>query len=160
MLDTVSGVKLNIKYQMNRVIISKCLNLNLNLYHSNNFSKHGFINLINLRNFAKNKNRLYSTSEPEKSKLRKFYEEYGKLGIGVYLSISVISVSTFYTAIRMGLDMNYFLEKFDLQNNEIISKAGPFALAYGIHKIFAPARILLAFLITPIIKKKFFSKIK
>lgn len=141
---------------MNRVIISKYLNLNL--YHSNNLSKYRIINLINLHNIAKN--RLYSTTQPEKSKLRKFYEEYGKLGIGVYLSISVISVSTFYTAIRMGLDMNYILAKFNLQNNEIISKAGPFAIAYGIHKIFAPVRILLAFIITPIIKKKFFSKIK
>lgn len=137
---------------MNRVIISKYSNLNL--YHSSKLSKNRIINLINSHNIAIN--RLYSTSQPEKSKLRKFYEEYGKLGIGVYLSISVISISTFYTSIRMGLDINYILAKFNLQNNEIISKAGPFAIAYGIHKIFAPARILLAFLITPIIRKKFF----
>lgn len=68
----------------------------------------------------------------------------------------MISVSSFYTAIKLGVDMNSILEKFNLQDNKLVSKAGPFALAYGIHKIFAPARIFLAFIITPIIKKKFF----
>ncbi len=110
---------------------------------------------MNRSNFGSNSSRLFST-QPEKSKFRKFYEEYGKLGIGVYLGISVISVSSFYTAIKMGVDFNSLLEKFNLQDNKLVSKAGPFALAYGIHKIFAPARLLLAFLITPIIKKRFF----
>lgn len=99
------------------------------------------------------------TSQPpkaEKSKFRKFYEEYGKLGIGVYLGISVISVSSFYSAIKLGFDMNILLEKFNLQDNKLVSKAGPFALAYGIHKLFAPLRLVLAFLITPVIKKKLF----
>lgn len=113
------------------------------------------INCMNRGNFRSNSSRFYST-QPEKSKFRKFYEEYGKLGIGVYLGISVISVSSFYTAIKMGVDFNSLLEKFNLQDNKLVSKAGPFALAYGIHKIFAPARLLLAFVITPIIKKKFF----
>jgi hypothetical protein len=99
--------------------------------------------------------RSFST-QPEKSKLRKFYEEYGKLGIGVYLGISVISVSSIYTAIKLGVDVNSVLEKFNLQDNKLVSKAGPFALAYGIHKVFAPARLLLAFVITPIIKRRFF----
>ena len=98
----------------------------------------------------------YFSTQPEKSKLRKFYDEYGKLGIGVYLGISVISVSTIYTSIKLGVDVNSMLEKFNLQDNKLVSKAGPFALAYGIHKIFAPARLLLAFIITPVIKKKFF----
>ena len=98
----------------------------------------------------------YFSTQPEKSKLRKFYDEYGKLGIGVYLGISVISVSSIYTSIKLGVDVNSILEKFNLQDNKLVSKAGPFALAYGIHKIFAPARLLLAFIITPVIKKKFF----
>lgn len=96
------------------------------------------------------------SAQPEKSKLRKFFDEYGKLGIGVYLGISVISVSSFYTAIKLGFDMNSILEKFNLQDNKLVSKAGPFALAYGIHKIFAPVRVFLAFIITPVIKRRFF----
>ena len=103
--------------------------------------------LSSLRNFS---------TQPEKSKLRKFFDEYGKLGIGVYLGISIISISSFYSAIRLGFDMNSLLEKFNLQDNKLVSKAGPFALAYGIHKIFAPVRIFLAFVITPVIKKRFF----
>lgn len=98
----------------------------------------------------------YFSTQSEKSKLRKFYDEYGKLGIGVYLCISVISVSSIYTSIKLGVDVNYILEKINLQDNKLVSKAGPFALAYGIHKIFAPARLLLAFVITPVIKKRFF----
>lgn len=120
-----------------------------------------FSNLL-LSKYANNQNsitigslRIFST-QPEKSKLRKFYDEYGKLGIGVYLGISVISVSSIYTAIKLGVDVNSVLEKLNLQDNKLVSKAGPLALAYGIHKIFAPARLLLAFLITPIIKKRFF----
>ena len=97
------------------------------------------------------------STQPEKSKLRKFYDEYGKLGIGVYLGISVISVSSIYSAIKLGVDLNSVLEKFNLQDNKLVSKAGPFALAYGIHKIFAPVRLILAFLITPVIKKRFFN---
>lgn len=102
--------------------------------------------------------RSYSSQPPlpTKSKFRKFYEEYGKLGICVYLGISVISVSSIYSAIKLGFDMNVILEKFNLQDNKLVSKAGPFALAYGIHKIFAPARLILAFVITPIIKRRFF----
>ena len=83
------------------------------------------------------------SSQPEKSKLRKFYDEYGKLGIGVYLTISVISVSSLYAAIKMGVNMDLLLEKFNLQDNKIITKAGPFALAYGIHKVFAPQTMCL-----------------
>lgn len=115
-----------------------------------------------LNNHYNTRNRLGSSTlrsfstQPEKSKLRKFYDEYGKLGIGVYLGISVISVSSFYTAIKLGVDFNSVLERFNLQDNKLVSKAGPFALAYGIHKLFAPARLLLAFVITPIIKKRFF----
>jgi len=99
-------------------------------------------------------------AQPEKSKLRKFYDEYGKLGIGVYLTISVISISSFYTAIKMGVNMDSLLEKFNMQDNKIITKAGPFALAYGIHKIFAPVRLVLAFVITPFIKKSIIPKFK
>lgn len=115
-----------------------------------------FNNLLKKRlNIGIKSTRLFS-SQPEKSKLRKFFDAYGKLGIGVYLGISVISVSSFYTAIKLGVDLNSLLEKFNLQDNKLVSKAGPFALAYGIHKLFAPLRLLLAFLITPIIKKRFF----
>ena len=106
--------------------------------------------------YSRNSNLRHYSSQPEKSKFRKFYEEYGKLGIGVYLGISVISVSSIYSAIKLGFDMNVILEKFNLQDNKLVSKAGPFALAYGIHKLFAPARLVLAFVITPIIKKRFF----
>ena len=98
------------------------------------------------------------TSAPEKSKFRRFYDQYGKLGIGVYLGISVVSVSSIYTAIRMGFDFKSLLENFNLQDNSLVSKAGPFALAYGIHKLLAPARLLLAVVLTPVIKRRFFNK--
>lgn len=120
------------------------------------FSSSLFNNYIhNHMQISANSSRLYSTI-PEKSKLRMFFDAYGKLGIGVYLGISVVSVSSFYTAIKLGVDLNSLLEKFNLQDNKLVSKAGPFALAYGIHKLFAPVRLLLAFVITPIIKKRFF----
>ena len=122
------------------------------IYSANSFLRNQIDHNIYLRN---NSLRFYST-QPEKSKFRRFYEEYGKLGIGVYLSISVISVSSIYSAIKLGFDMNVLLEKLNLQDNKLVSKAGPFALAYGIHKLFAPARLVLAFLITPLIKKRFF----
>ncbi len=98
------------------------------------------------------------TSSPEKSKFRRFYEQYGKLGIGVYLSISVVSVSSIYTAIKMGFDFKSLLERFNLQDNSLVSKAGPFAVAYGIHKLLAPGRLLLAVVLTPVIKRRFFTK--
>lgn len=120
------------------------------------FSASLFNNYIHNRiNIGANSSRLFS-SQPEKSKLRKFFDAYGKLGIGVYLGISVVSISSFYTAVKLGVDLNSLLEKFNLQDNKLVSKAGPFALAYGIHKLFAPVRLLLAFFITPIIKKRFF----
>ncbi len=99
--------------------------------------------------------KLYSTNS-EKSKFRRFYEQYGKLGIGVYLGISVVSVSSIYAAIRLGFDFKSILERFNLQDNSLVSKAGPFALAYGIHKLLAPARLLLAVVLTPIVKRRFF----
>lgn len=119
---------------------SRKLNPILNQIQSPYYCKTGFLK--------------FSTNR-EKSKLRKFFDEYGKLGIGVYLGISVISVSSFYTAIKFGVDFRSLLEKFNLEDNKLVSKAGPFALAYGIHKLFAPVRLVLAFIITPIIKKRF-----
>lgn len=110
------------------------------------FSRPLFKNLMQARHFA---------STPEKSKFRRFYEQYGKLGIGVYLGISVISVSSIYTAVRLGFDFKSLLERFNLQDNSLVSKAGPFALAYGIHKLLAPARLLLAIVLTPLIKRRF-----
>jgi hypothetical protein len=100
--------------------------------------------------------RQYTSPTSEKSKFRRFYDQYGKLGIGVYLGISLVSVSSIYTAIQMGFDVNALLKRFNLNDNSLVSKAGPFAVAYGIHKLLAPARLLLAFVLTPVIKRRFF----
>jgi hypothetical protein len=97
--------------------------------------------------------KFYST---EKTRLRKFFDEYGKLGIGVYLGISVVSVSTIYSGVRLGFDFDSILEKFKLKDNKLISNAGPLAFAYGIHKLLAPLRIMLTIALTPLIKKRLF----
>jgi len=108
-------------------------------------------------NFERMKQQKYRFvhTEDKRSKVRKFYDDYGKLGIAVYLGISVISISSIYGAVRVGVDFDYLLEKLKLKDNKLVSKAGPFAFAYGIHKILAPVRLLLAVALTPIIKRRF-----
>ena len=108
----------------------------------------------NFRGAGKPNYRLLHT-EDKRSKIRKFFDEYGKLGIGVYLGISALSLSSIYGAVRIGVDFDYLLEKFKLKDNKLVSKAGPFAFAYGIHKILAPLRFLLAVALTPIIRRRF-----
>lgn len=98
-------------------------------------------------------NALYSTSQPLEGKslterFKLFTKQYGRLGIFVYLGISTVSVSTIYVALKSGIDVRKLIEWFGLQSSTAWENAGTFAIAYGIHKVLMPFRLMITFLLT------------
>ncbi len=87
-------------------------------------------------------------------RLKKFLKEYGKLGVIVYLSLSTVSISTFYLALRSGIDVKAILTSIGLPDSPLIDSAGTLAVAYAIHKLFMPVRIALTIALTSYIAKR------
>lgn len=88
-------------------------------------------------------------------RIRAFMREYGRLGLGVYLSISVVSVTSIYTALKAGFDMEALLKNIGISPNGMLDRAGTIAVAYGIHKLLLPIRLLLTAAITRTIRRRF-----
>ncbi|KAL1513892.1 hypothetical protein ABEB36_003232 [Hypothenemus hampei] len=116
--------------------------------------------------------KLMSTSnEPQKpnevltprQKLKKAIAEYGTTVIVFHISISLISLGTCYLLVSSGLDVPALLTTLNLkdwakENSLILSNAGTFALAYAIHKVFAPVRIAITLGSVPFIVRYLRSK--
>lgn len=109
-------------------------------------------------------------------KLKRAVKEYGSTVIIFHVGISLISLGTCYLLVTMwviyksithlesiiihysdfrGLDTTALLNMIGdwTANNKIATNAGTFALAYGIHKIFAPVRIVITLTSVPFIVK-------
>lgn len=95
-----------------------------------------------------------STPPTLTQRLKGFLKQYGKLGLGVYLGISTISVSSLYLALRTGVDVKALIKSIGLPDSGIWDSAGTFAVAYAIHKILMPLRLFLTVALTTWISKK------
>jgi len=105
-------------------------------------------------------NLLKSTPQPPQKqtlteKSREFIKEYGKLGVVVYLSMSAISISSFYLLLRSGVDIKSLIKKTGLPESAMWDSAGTFAMAYACHKILLPVRLFLTVGITRYIARRF-----
>jgi hypothetical protein len=58
-------------------------------------------------------------------------------------------------ALNAGVDVSALIRKLGLPSNGMLDRAGTFAIAYGIHKILLPIRLLLTVAITRSIRKCF-----
>lgn len=105
-------------------------------------------------------------------RFRELMKKYGKVAVGVHLSVSGASITTLYVAIRNNVDVEAILEKFHLgaaspeQNPSIdtvsdappaksrtaqmaASAGGAFTLAILCNKALFPVRVPLTIALTP-----------
>lgn len=98
---------------------------------------------------------IITESLSRKDKLKKAVKEYGSTVIVFHVGISLISLGTAYALVSMGLDVMSLLESIGLKdwfsNSNIAANAGTFAVAYAIHKVFAPVRITITLAAVPFI---------
>lgn len=95
--------------------------------------------------------------EPPKTltgKLKAFFRKYGKLGIAMYLSISAVTFSSIYLALRSGVDVKELMRKVGIPDWPLLDGAGTVAVAYAIYKLLMPARLFLTVVLTTWISKR------
>nr|XP_056700864.1 protein FAM210B, mitochondrial [Euleptes europaea] len=98
--------------------------------------------------------------KPNKSQqLKKVFKEYGAVGVGFHVGISLMSLGMFYLAVSSGVDMTALLFKlgFDeaLVQSKLAAGTSTFVLAYAIHKLFAPVRISITLVSVPFLVRYF-----
>ncbi|XP_060526048.1 protein FAM210B, mitochondrial-like [Cylas formicarius] len=83
--------------------------------------------------------------ETRAQKLKKAVAEYGTTVIIFHVTISLVSLGTCYLIVSAGLDVGHILDTLGLSkwapSDNLTLNAGTFAVAYAVHKIFAPVRI-------------------
>lgn len=88
-----------------------------------------------------------------KEKLQMMIKDYGKTIIVFHIGISLMSLGGFYYAISSGIDISEFVSRYTGNNEamtKVLSETSTFAVAYAIHKLFAPLRIMLTLSCAPI----------
>ncbi|XP_033009876.1 protein FAM210B, mitochondrial [Lacerta agilis] len=98
--------------------------------------------------------------KPNKSQqLKKVFKEYGAVGVGFHVGISLMSLGMFYLAVSSGVDMTAILFKLGFDDTLVQSKlaagTSTFVLAYAIHKLFAPVRISITLVSVPLLVRYF-----
>ena len=73
--------------------------------------------------------------------IKDFVSRYGKLGLAVYLSLSCLSLSASYLAVRSGLDTKSLMRKFGFELSEGQERYGVLVGAYAVHKLLLPVRL-------------------
>ncbi|CAH2066565.1 unnamed protein product, partial [Iphiclides podalirius] len=81
-----------------------------------------------------------------KDKLKKAVKEYGSTVIVFHVAISLLSLGGCYVLVSSGVDIVAILKYFNINEGTLskiaVSNAGTFVIAYGVHKFFAPFRIV------------------
>ncbi|KAJ8259424.1 hypothetical protein GJAV_G00169110 [Gymnothorax javanicus] len=98
--------------------------------------------------------------KPNKTQqLKKVFKEYGAVGVGFHVTISLMSLGMFYAAISSGIDMAAILYKLGFSEAVVRSKmaagTSTFVLAYAVHKLFAPVRMSITLVSVPLIVRYF-----
>eukprot|EP01135_Chromosphaera_perkinsii_P006321 Nk52_evm50s485 gene=Nk52_evmTU50s485 len=94
-------------------------------------------------------------------RLRWLTMQYGRAAVGTYIALDVISISSFYAAIKFGCDLNTLLKSVGidemlgaLEDSWVFEHAGTFVIAFAAHKIFFPVRVGLCVVLTPYLVRK------
>eukprot|EP00127_Corallochytrium_limacisporum_P003372 Clim_evm61s148 gene=Clim_evmTU61s148 len=86
----------------------------------------------------------------EEGRVRKFFREYGTVGIGTYITIDVLFLGGLYAMIKAGFDMKALIASLGFPTDGWLSgDGGNFVVAYAAYKILSPLRFALAVVITP-----------
>ncbi|XP_046403464.1 uncharacterized protein LOC124169041 [Ischnura elegans] len=86
-----------------------------------------------------------------KDKLKKAVKDYGATVIVFHVGISLLSLGGFYLAVSSGLNVVDILNHLGMGSGTVAKEASTFAVAYIVHKAFAPVRISITLGATPFI---------
>ena len=89
-----------------------------------------------------------------KQRLSHFFRQYGKLGVGVYICVSLVTFGSVYLALKAGIDVQALLGKIGIQEREWMKSAGTAAFAYAVYKLLLPARLFLVVALTRMIARR------
>ncbi|XP_055963435.1 protein FAM210B, mitochondrial [Sorex fumeus] len=98
--------------------------------------------------------------KPSKAQqLKQLFQEYGAVGVGLHIGVSLASLGVFYTVVSSGVDMSAVLLRLGFQESLVQSKmaagTSTFVVAYAIHKLFAPVRISITLVSAPLLVRYF-----
>ncbi|XP_054996062.1 protein FAM210B, mitochondrial [Sorex araneus] len=98
--------------------------------------------------------------KPSRSQqLKQLFQEYGAVGVGLHIGVSLASLGVFYTVVSSGVDMSAVLLRLGFQESLVQSKmaagTSTFVVAYAIHKLFAPVRISITLVSAPLLVRYF-----
>lgn len=80
--------------------------------------------------------------------LKAFFKQYGRLGLGIYLSVTAVSFGSIYLSLKSGVDVKGLMRRLGLPESAILDGAGTVAVAYAIHKLLMPLRLFLTVALT------------
>ncbi|XP_012142382.1 uncharacterized protein LOC100883848 [Megachile rotundata] len=90
----------------------------------------------------------------KKDKFKRIVKDYGVTVIIFHVTLSLMSLGGCYVAVSSGVDLKPLVQLIlsdDNQIKEILTNSSTFLLAYGIHKVMAPARIAVTCSVTPLL---------
>ncbi|GAB1602062.1 hypothetical protein Ahia01_000484900 [Argonauta hians] len=97
------------------------------------------------------------TQLTRRQQLQRAVKEYGSTVMVFHVSISLVSLGSFYLAVSSGIDLVGIMMKLGIGENilqsRLASGASTFVVAYAVHKVFAPVRIAITLSSTPLIVK-------
>ncbi|XP_038067430.1 uncharacterized protein LOC119737287 [Patiria miniata] len=95
------------------------------------------------------------TQLTQRERLKRAVKDYGSTVIVFHVCISLMSLGGFYLAVSSGLDVQALLTTIGFSSDVVASRlatgTSTFLVAYGVHKLFAPARIAVTLTCTPFI---------
>lgn len=68
-------------------------------------------------------------------------KRYGRIGLAVYLSVSALSLTSCYIAVKSGLDTRTIMDKMGIKLSEHQERFGVLIGAYAVHKLLLPVRL-------------------
>ncbi|TYZ69369.1 hypothetical protein PybrP1_005631 [[Pythium] brassicae (nom. inval.)] len=93
---------------------------------------------------------------PWKQRVRAFFVEYGAVGLGVHVVLSLAVIALAYICVSNGVDVSAVLASIgivDSAKGTAAHSAGAFVIAYAIFKLLAPVRVPLTFAVTPLVMR-------
>ncbi|CAH1176000.1 unnamed protein product [Phaedon cochleariae] len=125
-------------------------------YLSNKVKEEEPIKTQSIKNDEINNQNVIITETPSRrEKLQKAVKEYGSTVIIFHVGMSLVSLGTSYLLVSAGLDSSAVFNVLGLkewaENSQLAANAGTFAVAYAIHKVFAPVRITITLAAVPFI---------
>eukprot|EP00929_Paragymnodinium_shiwhaense_P091066 TRINITY_DN51111_c0_g1_i2.p2 TRINITY_DN51111_c0_g1~~TRINITY_DN51111_c0_g1_i2.p2 ORF type:complete len:111 (+),score=14.51 TRINITY_DN51111_c0_g1_i2:78-410(+) len=95
-------------------------------------------------------------------KLQELVVRYGKVGVGVHLTLSCCSIAGCYTAVSQNLPVDRILQQVGLSSasaddqgagTSAATAGGTFVAAMVLHKAIMPLRIPVTLVVTPVVAR-------